>query len=207
MKELDEENLKELIKYVDPKRKAYLAIAEGLDGLRGDFISMFIIDPYLFSQTNLEILKILRNEKNLPGIYITGNMPYETLIDNLNENNIDTKDITFIDCVSKRISRAPELYENCYFVESIERLDKLDVIVEKVIERSGEKELFVFLDSVSTLLIYHNEKVVEKFMHLLTNKFRKSKGIKAIFVATKSEENTSALDNVAQFCNRVIKIE
>jgi KaiC/GvpD/RAD55 family RecA-like ATPase len=202
----ENETIEELQSLVAPNRELNLELKKKIGSLESDFIGLFIIHPEKFNDANLELLKIMRHEQKLSGVYITGNKPYETLQKHFSENSVDTSEIVFIDCVSEMANASIKSQKNCFYIESPEQLTSLEIALEHAVEESQAKRLFVVLDSVSTLLIYHKSEVVEKFIHLLTTKIRKRQGMQGVLVAVESAENTSLLKSISQFCDRTIRI-
>ena len=82
-------------------------------------------------------------------------------------------------------------------------LTDLCIALAKMI--SEEKEVkFVFVDSVSTLLIYNDSKSVARFCHSVTEKFR-SMNLPAALVLVEMEEAKDVVAQVAQFCDAYVK--
>lgn len=62
--------------------------------------------------------------------------------------------------------------ENCVFMKP-QALTDISIALTQAVEGIGEgKERFLFLDTLSTLMIYNNDKVVGKFAHSIVNKIR-----------------------------------
>lgn len=174
--------------------------------LKDDFVALLIVDAEKFSETNIELVKILKHENRLPGVYITGNVPYRNLKSHFDSHKVNLKDLTFIDMVTQMSGEEAQKEENCVFVDSPDNLTELSVTLDRAMDNIKGKEKFLILDSVSTLLIYNKDKVVEKFTHFLANNLRETPGTKGILLAVQTNENKNALEMLAQFCDKVVRL-
>ena len=64
---------------------------------------------------------------------------------------------------------------------------------------------FVFLDSVSTLLIYNNLETTERFVHYMINKIR-NMGFFVVLISIDEEKSNKLIPILSQFCDKIIKI-
>lgn len=187
-------------------RRLKALIKKELTGLKNDFVALLIVDAGKFAETNIELVKILKHENKLPGVYITGNVPYKNLKDHFDSHKVNLKDLMFIDMVTNMSGEEAQKEENCVFVDSPDSLTELSVTLDKAMDDIKGKEKFLILDSVSTLLIYNKDKVVEKFTHFLANNLRETPGTKGILLAVQTNENKNALEMLSQFCDKVVRL-
>jgi len=156
-----------------------------------------------YVKVNSIILSELTKNMNLKGVYVSLNKPHTVLKDKLKNEDINLKNLFFIDGVSKSVSNQ-ESNEDCAFLTSPDSLTELSLEITKSVNKGNTK--FVFIDSVSTLLIYSALNKVEKFVHYITNKLRVYK-IKGIIISL-DEENSKKLEPyMSMFCNECIRIE
>ena len=102
------------------------------------------------------------------------------------------------------ITNTPECRtEECRFLGRMRELTDLSIALVKMI--SEEKEVkFVFVDSVSTLLIYNDAKSVARFFHSVTEKLR-SKNLPAALVLVEMDEGKDTVAQLSQFCDAYVK--
>ncbi|MBI2530395.1 MAG: hypothetical protein HYW05_04595 [Candidatus Diapherotrites archaeon] len=181
-------------------------IRKEFTNLKDDFVALLIVDAEKFAETNIELVRILKHENKLPGVYITGNVPYKNLKDHFDSHKVDLKDLTFIDMVTQMSGEEAQKEENCVFVDSPDSLTELSVTLDRAMDKIKGREKFLILDSVSTLLIYNKDRAVEKFTHFLANNLRETPGTKGILLAVQTNENKNALEMLAQFCDKVVKL-
>jgi len=143
-----------------------------------DYVVLIIVDAKKYQKTNLELIKFLVNEKKVPGVYVTLNKPYETISRTLQNDNVDTRLIIFIDAVTTgQIGKK----KNCLYIGSPEKLSDISVAMDQAV-KALPKEKFVFFDSINTLAIFNKPITVARFVHFLTEKMRQWK-IKGIIIS------------------------
>ena len=168
---------------------------------------MFVVNAKKYTEVNIELLKILINESKMFGIYVTINKPYVSIKKILEKNNIDTERIFFIDCITKTSGGNPEITENCLYIASPKNLTELGVALSQAMSAMKSKEnKFLFLDSLSTLLIYNTAGTVAQFSHFLATKLRLF-GLKGIFISIEKEMDEKMLLTLMKFCDEVITLE
>ncbi len=183
------------------------AIKKHLADVDDNFIGLVIVDPERFHEASMELVKHLSQEKNLPGIYIAGNQGYEALTRHFQKNQVDTQRITFIDCVTEKPAgegSSPSV--NPVLVGSLEQLTELEIELQKALKRHADKNHFVLLDSITTFLVYHDEKTLQKFVHALSALVRANPKSSALFMAVSGDEAKNLLTTMAQFCDKTIRI-
>ncbi len=170
-----------------------------------NFIGLVIVDPERFHEASTELVKHLSKEKGLPGIYITGNQGYESLTRHFQKNLVDTKTLTFIDCVTEKSAGKPEDI-NPVLVGSPEQLTDLEIALEKALKRHSATNHFVLFDSITTFLVYHDEKTLQKFVHAMSGMIRANPKSRALFMAVSQDEAKNLFNALSQFCDRTIRI-
>ena len=181
-----------------------VSLKQEVENLGENPIIAVLVPSNVYTQTNIEILKALVNEKKLPGIYITVNKPYEDMLSFLRKNGINTSRVFFIDLVTKLTKEQPSRIDNCLFMESPESLTDLSIALGEAV-RSIQGDKFIFLDTLSTLLIYNKAETVSKFVHFLTSKMR-SWQVKGIIISLIKETKPELQAELSQFCDKLIDL-
>ncbi len=136
-------------------------------------------------------------------VYITITKSYDTInkkFDNLSEHN----NIRFIDCVS-RASGISRVDKNCVYIESPVLLEK--TILEMInIFRDVKDNInkYMIIDSISSLMIYNNPKIVKAFFQSLINKTR-AENIHTISLAIE-EELDEFINKIIFLNDKIIKV-
>ncbi len=167
-------------------------------------IALILVSTDAYAQTNIRILDIFVNKRKMPGIYITVNKPYKTIVPYLEQKGINTKKLFFIDLITSEISEATEKIDNCLFMESPKSLTDLSIALSEAV-KSMPGDKFIFLDTLSTLLVYNQLTTVTKFAHFLTSKMRQW-DINGLLVSMEKETDPNLQAQLAQFCDKVITL-
>jgi len=186
-------NMKELLDYIRslPKNLIVLINVKSVD----------------YQKTNIEILRVLANEENLPGVYITVNKPYKTMKRILEEEGIKTDNLFFIDCITK--TSGGEIDQNdkkVFYLDTPENLTGIGVAMGEAIRHIPSEDKFLFMDSLSTLLIYRSVGTVAKFSHFLTGRMRVW-GLRGILMSVEKETDPEFISQLTQFCDAVITLD
>jgi hypothetical protein len=168
------------------------------------FIIGLIVSHEKYEEVNFHLLDILTNKKKYKGCYITINQPHEHLIRLLDMNHISHKDIFFIDCISRHIGGNVEIKENCFFVDSPQNLTDIGIAIHEVLLKIGSHEKFIFLDSLSTLLIHNDQDKVLKFMHYLTGKMRIS-DVSGVMISLHEEIDKELMGKLRRFYDKIVQ--
>lgn len=177
-----------------------------LKSLKPHYIVLFITDPKEYHETNKMILKLLVNHERMSGIYITVNKPFSTLYQELKNDGINVDNIFFIDCITKTAGGKPNITENCLFMTSPRNLTELAIALTQAINSMrGSGDRFLFLDSLSTLLIYNTSDTIAQFSHFLVTRIRLC-GLKGIFISVKRDVDEKLLATLSEFVDEVIYV-
>jgi len=149
------------------------------------------------------VLSLVNNY--LSGVYFTTNMPAETLQADLKKADIDVNKMQFIDSITKEsVGNHTEDSKNITYLESPTQLSDLNIYLERALARVQNQKKFVIIDSVTTLLIYNQEKSVEKLIHRVVEKNRLKKIMTVILVTRSTDEKL--VQCIAQFCDKIVTI-
>lgn len=179
-------------------------IQKELKSLPNGYIILILVDAVNYVRVNLEILKYLLNKKKIPGIYITVNRPYENMVKTLEQNGIDTKKLFFIDAITQTVGGNPERKDSVIFVASPQNLTDVGIALSEALESIKASDKFLFLDSLSTLLIYNSTGTIAKFSHFIASKMR-LEGFKGIFISIEKETDETLIKTLSQFCDKTIR--
>jgi len=191
-------------------------LEEFIENLPLNKIVLFLVDPKMYMKRNLSILKILVNQNKFSGIYITVNRPFNTLIQIMKDDSIDTKKIFFIDCITKMVPTTNKISlssknklertENCIFVPSPSRLTEIGLALSEVLTGTkNPKDKFLYLDSLSTLLIYNDLETIVKFVHFLTTRIRLF-GIVGIIMCVEKIMEEKLFNILSEICDIIIEV-
>ena len=196
--------------------KSISELEEFISKLPHNKIVLFLVDSKMYMKRNLSILKILVNQNKFSGIYITVNRPFDSLIQIMKDDFIDTEKIFFIDCITKmapatdKISLNPknklERSENCIFISSPSRLTEIGLALSEALTgMENPKNKFLYLDSLSTLLIYNDLETIVKFVHFLSTRIRLY-GIVGIIMCVEKIIEERLFNILSEICDIIVNV-
>jgi len=178
-----------------------------IKGLEPKTVVLFIIDAKKYHKIHPKVLKMIIEEKCFAGIYITINKPYNTLIKYLKENRINTKNIFFIDAISRVAGGTIRMTKDCLFIPSPTQLTDLGIALTQALESMKHKgNKFIFLDSLSTLLIYNPFEVTAKFVHFIITRLRVF-GLVGLIISIEKQIDERMLNILIEMCDKVVEVK
>jgi len=179
-------------------------LADYLRQMPKEFVVLITVKADDYSKVNAEILRILANEDKMPGLYVTINKPYTTMKRSLEADGVLTDNLFFLDCITKTAGGRPEEAKDVMYLDSPQNLTGLGLAVGEAISDMPSGEKFLFMDSLTTLLLYHNAGTVAKFSHFLTGKMRVW-GLRGVLMSIEKETDPEFTNQLSQFCDAVVK--
>ncbi len=168
-----------------------------------EFIALATVSAEEYQKTNIQLVKHLTKEKNIPGVYVTLNKPFDIMKNILEKGGVDTRMIIFIDAVTKTASGNVSKTKNCLFIGNPENLSDISVAMDQAVRALPGKEKFLFFDSLSTLLLYNSVGTVARFIHFLAGKMRVWK-VKGIIISLERDADKELIEELSQFCDVVM---
>ena len=185
-------------------RLMYMNLNEQFKGLPEPFVVLFIADPKEYVAQNLALLKDFVNVKKMNGIYITVNRPYLSLLSLLSKEGIDTSHMFFIDLITRTLNDMPERKSNRIFMGSATNLTDLSLAISQAVSANQKAKKFIYLDSLSTMLIYNEAGSLSRFSHFLTSRLREW-NVDGVFISLDSASDRELTDKLSQFCDKVVR--
>ena len=158
-----------------------------------------------YMENIISVLKTLVNKKKYPCIYVTINKPYQVLLNVLKKSEIDTDKIFFIDLISKMTRIETAGAKDCLFINSPDSLTELSIAITESARNLPGKNKFIFLDSLSTMLIYNQTGTVTKFAHFLIGKM-KTEAIEMVIISLEKEMDPKLVSQISTLVDKVIKV-
>ena len=162
-------------------------------------VVLLSVNPVVYQEGVMSAIKYF-SERFGMGLYITLNKPYVVLQGTFEKGGLAPGNLVYLDSITNTPERRTE---SCHYLGRMRELTDLCIALVKMM--SEEKEIkFVFVDSVSTLLIYNDSKSVARFCHSVTEKLR-SMSLPAALVFVEMEEGKDVVAQMAQFCDAYVK--
>ncbi|MFA5406267.1 MAG: ATPase domain-containing protein [Candidatus Nanoarchaeia archaeon] len=150
---------------------------------------------------NQSILKFSRTLSNRYVCYVTLNKSFSALVESFKYKRVKADKFFFIDCVTKTVI-SPAREKNVSFIKSPSALTDLSLAIKKQLPKSD----IIVIDSLSTLLIYHEPDRVANFIHNIINKVQLNKKTILIVLMSKSDSDNTLFKKVEVMVNKVVKL-
>jgi hypothetical protein len=174
-----------------------------LDNLGDDFAIVVVTSSGRLEDTGSDLVKKMVKRSNMC-LYVAVNQPYSRMMTLLKKKDIDTSRVFFIDCITETSGGKAERVGNCVYVNSPGNLTELGIAISQALQAiSGSK--FLFMDALSTLVIYNNPNTFAKFAHFIMTRV-KVLGINGIFMIVEKELEEELMTRITQFSDRVIRL-
>ena len=150
------------------------------------------------------LIEPLINEFQMGGVYISASRPAPELIATLQEIDIPTEGIQFIDCVSSALLCGTEnQFTNISYIDSPIMLENILLRTLFHLRQMPTEQNFVILDSVNALAIYNEEKMLAEYLHTFINTFRARDVLSAV-VTVPDQTPPSVLANLDLYCTDLV---
>jgi archaellum biogenesis ATPase FlaH len=163
-------------------------------------IYLFCSSSETYQEVNVLALEELMR-KNKRGVYITLSQEYSYLKNSFKDKGIDVSKLHFIDGISMKFGKYSKV-DDCTFISGPQSLTDISLTITNL-TNSGKYD-FIFLDSVSTLLMYNDPKSTTSFIQYLIGKMR-GLNMELIIILLDDEKSSKDLKPlISQFCDRVL---
>ena len=173
-----------------------------LDSCQDDYIVLLETSADKSFELSILSVKYLA-DKNDMGIIVSANRPYLNLIRLFEQRNINISKMFILDCISKS-QDADEEIDNVVFIENVAALTDISLTINEKIKNTNGKK-FVLFDSITTMLIHNKPYVFARFVHNILTKMRLS-GVGGILISLHDNVNKEVRAEIAQLCDKIIKI-
>ena len=177
-------------------------LEEEYNGIPNDYIVFLETRAENSFEVSTALVKYLSN-RNDRGIVVSANRPYTNLVNIYMQNGIDVSRMFILDCLSKA-QHAETPADNVVFIENLSALTDISLSLDEHINNTPGK-IFIFFDSLTTMLIHNKPYVLARFIHNIFTKMR-LKGIGGVIISLQDNSNNDIRAEIAQLCDKVIKI-
>jgi KaiC/GvpD/RAD55 family RecA-like ATPase len=161
-----------------------------------------------YMDVNVEAIRVLTEDMGYQGIYITVNTPYNELIPIFKKRGLDVSKMKFIDAVSQMYGQRTKDTKECRYVHGPLSISGIVESVRAFIPeiKKPKSKVFVFIDSITTVLLYNHLPRTVRFSKFLTEDLRKTE-VNGIMVSVAAGMTSERLiKEVKEFCDEVIDI-
>lgn len=143
------------------------------DSNNGSRIILYLTDPGKVREGNIKIIKEALKDGYTP-IIITTNFPASVLEKIYSQNEVDLAQVYFIDAISKYSMGGASVVSDEHHINTNNPSDLtgLSIAISEMLKRTSGKNIFLLVDSISTMLIYLPSVKISQFVHLVSSKIR-----------------------------------
>ncbi len=181
-------------------------LREELGSGEGNFVAILQVPEESYLQVNLETIRVLVKKFNYSGLYITIQRPHTNLMKLFKKQGISAERISFIDAASSAAEETGRESRNCIYVPKELGINNLTRATYKMLPNIKEEKKFLFLDSITTLMLYQPLSETLRFAEFLTRTLRKT-DLSAIIMNVGSEfSKEKFIKDIVFQCDKIIEI-
>lgn len=159
-----------------------------------------------YNKSMADLFRILMRDNNLPGIYVTVSRSCKDVSADISTLGIPSNKLLVMDMISESTGTSTSGNMACTYLHSPQSLTDLSIAITEAVTAMDTTEMFVVIDSLSTLLLYNPPSIVMQFANFITNKMR-SWGIKGVLVGLSKEMDEKTTAMLKQFVDNTIIID
>jgi len=178
-------------------------LIDELNNLPEDYIILVESSPENAFELSTALVKYMTDRNNSKGIIVSANRPYTNLMNIYRKNEIDISKMFVLDCISKN-QNVEINANNVIFLDNVSALTDISLSINERLNGSKEKK-FIFFDSITTMLMHNKPYIFARFVHNVLTKMR-LKGVGGILISLQDTGNKEIRAEIAQLCDKVIKI-
>lgn len=144
--------------------------------------------------------------KGLKVIYITAAVPAKTILATFEALEIDTKDLSFVDCISQMIMSEREVSGKIIYVESPTILENIVLKVEFLMRGMGPGQRLVVVDSINSLALHNDAKMLSEFLHVLISGLSPREAYPVV-LTTEEALKPEITELLALVCDQIVDLQ
>ncbi len=164
----------------------------------------FDVDSYFDIVTTLT--DDFPGNRDMQVIYTSSTISSQTTIQVLKAFDIDRSDIRFVDAVSYMTMGSAEKAEGVTYVESPTMLENIMLKIEYLFKKYPSEENTVVIDSIDSLAIHNNNRILSEFLHILISNLR-SYDCYTIILSGFEQESEEIDNMLAMVCDDVLEVK
>jgi len=146
-------------------------IMEVLKDVPDESVLYLSVDTTNYYIAMLSTLEYLKNHLKMEGIYITSSRSVDSIISQLKIEKIDTHALFFVDSIAI-LSESKTNLPGVQVVESPAMLEAILLKVKWFLRKLKNERRFIFVDSINSLAVYNEPKLLCEFLHIFMNLMR-----------------------------------
>jgi KaiC/GvpD/RAD55 family RecA-like ATPase len=173
--------------------------------LNHGWIALMQIPMEKAMDVNVESIKVLQ-ELGYEGIYVTLSKDYVELTKLFRGQGIDMGKLAFVDGVSQMYGIGAVDSPNVRYISGPISLDGIVAAITDIIPAMKSEKKFVFLDSITTVLLYNSLERTLQFSEFLTTSLKRLQVAGVVASVSKGFANDKLIKELTKMSNEVIRI-
>jgi hypothetical protein len=201
------ETREKMDKKIVSEKSVFKIILEEYKNIKNGTITLLEVPAKKHMKINTETLKLFINKLGYQCIYITlGKGCYE-LDTSFNKAGITANTLQFIDAISQMYGISGIQNKRYHYVAGPLDIDGITACIQEILPRLPGQKKCVFLDSVTTVLLYNALPRTIRFSKFLTQELKKT-GVTSIMVSVVKGLTTQKLrDELAKLSDKVLVVQ
>jgi KaiC/GvpD/RAD55 family RecA-like ATPase len=155
---------------------------------------------------NTEALKVLINEMGYQCIYITLGKTCTELDKIYKKSGVDVSKLYFVDAISQMYGEKTSSSKRCVYTAGPLDVDSITSSLRDLLASLSAEKKCVFLDSVTTVLLYNSLPRTVRFSQFLTQTLKKMNVTGIMVSIAKGETTTRLVQELSKLCDEVLTV-
>ncbi len=143
--------------------------------------------------------------KSIGMIYVTAAVPAGTILSTFDALDVDSSNISFVDSISQMMMSERDDSGRVIYVESPTVLENISLKVAYLMRKAGEMRQLVVVDSINSLALHNDAKVLSEFLHVLISSLSPKDGYPVV-LATEESLRPDIVDMLALVCDQIVEL-
>jgi len=118
------------------------------------------------------IVDIYATKNDMYVFYISSTIPSRNIVSIFELLGIETSRVFFVDTISHLMPVETEYSDKFLYIESPTMLENIMLKIEYLLRKYGDKKAMVVLDSVNSMAIHNDLKILSEFLHIFVTSLR-----------------------------------
>ncbi len=151
------------------------------------------------------VVDVFASQKDLYVFYISSTIPSKNIVSLLEILGVDTSRIFFVDTISHLMANAGEMSDRYLYIESPTMLENIMLKIEYLLRKYNDKKAVVILDSVNSMAIHNDLKILSEFLHIFVTSLRSWEAYMVII--SMKEQSTQEINNMLNLvCDDMVDV-
>ncbi len=172
-------------------------IVEKMDELPPASSLALYVDVNSYFDSLRALVDIFATKNDLYVFYISSTIPSRNIVGIFELLGIDTGRVFFVDTISHLMPVEKKMSDKFLYIESPTMLENVMLKVEYLLRKYRDKKALVILDSVNSMAIHNDLKILSEFLHIFVTTLRSWEAYMVIL--SLQEQTTPEIRNMLNF--------